>query len=369
MEFDHYSSTALLLQNDGMNQRSPIPDTITTDRDHFISGVGLAQLYYGAERLGLPAAEILQRSGLDPATALQPMARVPTWQAEAFLQELLLTSQDELLGLHIGQQMMPAIFNTMTSLAFSSTSLREAINFTTKYQALIGGNSGGFHLEQMDNGNMVLTASMVTQQPVLRRHLMTNLILLGTSMVRFITGQPNLTACRVEMEHNPVNDEEQSILESIFLCPVTFGATNNLVELDAHTLDLPINVFNDQRLIQAEAAAQQQLAEVQREQDLAGQIRWLARDLMLSGLPRRKTVADRLNISLRTLDRRMAEHGLSWQELLDDTRSQLACDYLKITDMTVAEISQRLGFSDTRSFQRRFQQWTGLTPSKYRDAL
>ena len=352
-----------------MNQHSIIPDSPPTDSDHFVSGIGLAQLYFGAERLGLPAGEILQRSGLDPATSLQPMARVATWQVEGFLQELLLASQDELLGLHIGQQMMPAIFNTMTSLAFSASSLREALTFTTKYQALIGGNSGGFHLEHRDNGNMVLTGSMVTQHPVLRRHLMTNLILLGTSMVRFITGQPNLTACRVQMEHAPVNDEEKAILENILLCPVTFGASNNLVELDAHTLDLPINVFNDQRLVQAEAAARQQLEEVEKQQDLAGQLRWLARDLMLSGLPRRKTVADRLNISLRTLDRRMAEQGLSWQELLDETRQQLAQDYLKITDMTVADISQRLGFSDTRSFQRRFQQWTGLSPSKYRESL
>lgn len=118
-----------------MNLDSIITDSPATDSDHFISGIGLAQLYYGAERLGLPSAEILQRCGLDAATSLQPMARVATWQAEAFLQELLLSSQDELLGLHIGQQMMPAIFNTMTNLAFSAASLREALTFTTKYQA------------------------------------------------------------------------------------------------------------------------------------------------------------------------------------------------------------------------------------------
>ncbi|MZR62991.1 AraC family transcriptional regulator [Alcanivorax sp. DP30] len=350
-----------------MNQPATLFETRTADAGHFVSGVGLAQLYYGAERLGLPAAEILARSGLDPSAALQPMARVPTGQLEAFLQELVLASQDELLGMHIGQQMMPAIFNTLTSLAFSATSLREALLFTTKYQALVGGNSGGFHVEQLDNGNMVLTASMVTQQPVLRRHLMTNLILLGTAMVRFITGQPNLAPLTIKLEHQAVSEEERCAFETLAQCPVQFGASSNQVELDSATLSLPINVFNDQRLVQAEAAAQEQLAAVQQQEDLIGQIRWLARDLMLSGLPRRKTVADRLNIGLRTLDRRMAEHGLSWQELLDETREQLACDYLKVTSMTVAEISQRLGFSNTRSFQRRFQQWVGMTPSQYRE--
>ena len=149
-----------------MNQPATLFETRTADAEHFVSGVGLAQLYYGAERLGLPAAEILARSGLDPSAALQPMARVPTGQLEAFLQELVLASQDELLGMHIGQQMMPAIFNTLTSLAFSATSLREALLFTTKYQALVGGNSDGFHVEQLDNGNMVATCSATFKRHV-----------------------------------------------------------------------------------------------------------------------------------------------------------------------------------------------------------
>ena len=350
-----------------MNPLPSTSDAFACDTEHFVSGVGLAHLYYGAQRLGLPVEDVLRRARLDPGSALQPMARVPTAQLETFVQELLLVSQDELLGMHIGQQMMPAIFNTLTSLAFSATSLREALHFTTKYQALIGGNSGGFHVEERPNGNMLLTASMVTRHPVLRRHLMTNLMLLGTAMVRFITGQPALAPLNMMLEHPAINDEERETFEALTGCPVIFSAGSNQVELDSHTLDLPINVFNDQRQVQAEALAREQLAAVEQQQSFVGQVRWLARDLMLSGLPRRKTVADRLNIGLRTLDRRMAEQELSWQQLLEETREQLACDYLKVTGMTVAEISQRLGFSSSRSFQRRFQQWRGMTPSQYRE--
>ena len=252
-----------------MNPLPSTSDAFACDTEHFVSGVGLAHLYYGAQRLGLPVEDVLRRARLDPGSALQPMARVPTAQLETFVQELLLVSQDELLGMHIGQQMMPAIFNTLTSLAFSATSLREALHFTTKYQALIGGNSGGFHVEERPNGNMLLTASMVTRHPVLRRHLMTNLMLLGTAMVRFmlltasmvtrhpvlrrhlmtnlmllgtamvrfITGQPALAPLNMMLEHPAINDEERETFEALTGCPVIFSAGSNQVELDSHTLD------------------------------------------------------------------------------------------------------------------------------------
>jgi AraC-like DNA-binding protein len=85
--------------------------------------------------------------------------------------------------------------------------------------------------------------------------------------------------------------------------------------------------------------------------------------------PRRETVAERLNISVRTLDRRLAEVDLTWQKLLDSMRAQLAREYLADPEMNVQAIATRLGFADVRAFQRRFRVWTGTTPSDYRSRL
>lgn len=338
----------------------------TESCEYYVCGIALAHIFHGAQRLGLPAEDAMARAGIDASLALQPTYRLPVHLHENYLRELLLISNDDLLGLHIGEQTMPAIYGIITSIAFSSASVRQAIRFSDKYQALIGGTGGGFHVEDLPGGHLLARIHMVTHHPILRRHLTLVLLTATLGMCRIITGMPALAPRRLWLDFQPASERERRKIEELALCPVTFGHDQTMAELDADTLALPINVFGDAGLAELEATAKRQLLEQQQQQGLAGQIQWLIRDQMINGLPRRKTVADRLNMSVRTLDRRLADEGLSWQGLLDDTRLHLAHDYLTLTDMSIAEISQRLGFSDPRSFQRRFRQLAGQSPAQIR---
>ena len=148
-------------------------------------------------------------------------------------------------------------------------------------------------------------------------------------------------------------------------CPVYFGATTTGLELAPETLSLTLNEFGDESMRMAENLARQQLEQQQSGGDIS-QIRLQVHDLMRTSAPRRELVADRLNISVRTLDRRLAEAGLTWQSLLDSLRLQLAREYLANPGMTIREVAGKLGFADIRAFQRRFRVWTGTTPTEYR---
>lgn len=90
---------------------------------------------------------------------------------------------------------------------------------------------------------------------------------------------------------------------------------------------------------------------------------------LAAGVTNSDQVARRLNMSKRSLQRRLAEEGTSFQLLLNETRSQLSQRYLADSALTVPEISHLLGFSDTSSFFRAFQGWTGKTPGAYRDEV
>lgn len=77
-------------------------------------------------------------------------------------------------------------------------------------------------------------------------------------------------------------------------------------------------------------------------------------------------VAASLHQSIRTVQRRLADSGLTWQELLDSTREQLACGYLRDRGLSLAEIALLLGYSEQSAFTRSFKRWTGLTPRAFR---
>ncbi len=94
---------------------------------------------------------------------------------------------------------------------------------------------------------------------------------------------------------------------------------------------------------------------------------------MVWGLPRGevgiKTVAPRLHMSERTLQRRLHAAGLSFQALLDRTRKELCLDYLSGGRISLDEIAYRLGYANTANFNRAFKRWTGQTPQAYRRRL
>lgn len=84
--------------------------------------------------------------------------------------------------------------------------------------------------------------------------------------------------------------------------------------------------------------------------------------------PNMAAVAAQLHMSESTLRRRLRQEGSGFQVLLDQVRLHLACQYLRETRLPVAEIGRLLGFDDVTNFRRAFTRWSGMTPSRLRDA-
>ncbi|ARU58644.1 AraC family transcriptional regulator [Oleiphilus messinensis] len=82
--------------------------------------------------------------------------------------------------------------------------------------------------------------------------------------------------------------------------------------------------------------------------------------------PTQAEVAGKMNMSVSTLHRKLAEQGASYKQLLSDFRRDLAIQQLQESQMTVDQIAELLGFSDASNFRRAFVNWTGKTPSDYR---
>jgi AraC-like DNA-binding protein len=77
-------------------------------------------------------------------------------------------------------------------------------------------------------------------------------------------------------------------------------------------------------------------------------------------------VAERMAVSKRTLARRLSDERISFQDLLDEAKNELASWYLRQTNVPISEIVERTGFSEMSNFSRAFKRLQGISPRDYR---
>ena len=89
------------------------------------------------------------------------------------------------------------------------------------------------------------------------------------------------------------------------------------------------------------------------------------RKTLCSGTPTPEQSASYVNMSYRTLQRRLADENTSYREILDNTRKNMATQLIETKKVPLIEVAFLLGFSDASSFSRSFKRWTGVTPARY----
>jgi AraC-like DNA-binding protein len=150
-----------------------------------------------------------------------------------------------------------------------------------------------------------------------------------------------------------------------FGAPVVFDADHDGLVLDRADLVLPLPGENAELAHANDQVAERYLAALE-PQRVATAVRELLVDMLPSGDASQQAVANRLNRSLSTLQRQLQAEGMSFQKLRDETRQRLAEDYIRESQLSLAEVAYLLGFSDQSNFSRAFRRWTGYSPREFR---
>ncbi len=106
-----------------------------------------------------------------------------------------------------------------------------------------------------------------------------------------------------------------------------------------------------------------------RENALVGSVRSIVTGLLVAGYPDLPTVVRKAGIPARTLQRRLAEAGLTYSDLVMEIRISRARELLGDRSRPIDEIASTLGYSDAANFTRAFKNHTGMTPTQYRPSV
>lgn len=154
--------------------------------------------------------------------------------------------------------------------------------------------------------------------------------------------------------------------EDYFCCPVHFGSDRDVLLVSDETLLRP-NKLGDESISQFfDTHLDAELSKYSEDQSLDAKLRIHISSTLSEGIPTISSVAQEFGLSGRTLQRRLATMGISFQTLVDESRRQLSEKLLRQTDYSLAEISFMTGFSEQSAFTRAFKRWAGQTPRSYR---
>lgn len=154
-------------------------------------------------------------------------------------------------------------------------------------------------------------------------------------------------------------------LRALFPGPINFDCPTTAMMFDTPILDMPITRNENDLRAFLSCQPRDWLSEPSINHTIADKVRRCLREGNV-GKMKAQDIARVLNMSLRTLSRRLEEEGTSIKSTKDTLRRDIALHRLTQTPDAISEIASDLGFADIPSFYRAFRAWTGVPPGAYR---
>ncbi|MBE0483926.1 MAG: AraC family transcriptional regulator [Bacterioplanes sp.] len=338
--------------------------TIITDSLGTASSNAIRQYLRAGQDYGIDPHDALTHNQLPVGIMDNSVARARGRDFQRLLRWLIEQSQDPLFGLKSARYVQPGSYSLVGYMVMNARTAREALHLTPAYEAIVG-DMGITKIEPY-HGHLAMRWICQYDDPVVIQHMIDNVLGSWLLFARWLTGLGDSQPEKVLLQRSAPSAKERDIYHEIFQAPLEFDAPMNALIIPENLLDTPLRQPDSQLLQALEQQAATIMAEIQQRHPIVLQTCSLLRTMMNDGLPRREKVAEQLGMTERTLQRRLQEAGTGYQQLLDDLRCDVATEWLRQSHLSIHDIALKLGFSESRSFHRRFKTWTGMTPGEYR---
>lgn len=312
-------------------------------------------------RLGLDTEQIVRAAKLDPAILQDPDARIPVEQAETLWQKAYALSNDPNLALHAIEVLPFGAYRVIDFLATCAPTIGAAFAKVSDYFPII---HDVVRLPYAVGERHATFAAEAPSRPSTITRPYAEYVLAAVFLRARIATNQRFPLMRVEFSHpRPADISEH---ERIFDCPVRFGAETCQMVIARDVWDMPRTGGNPDLFSVLDSHARMLLNQRPAPDDIVGRVREAIEEELRGGSPRLESIAKRLAMSPRTLQRRLRDQGVLFNDVLDAMRFRAAKSYLTHRDIAGTEVAFLLGFAEQSSFDRAFKRWSGQTPTEYR---
>jgi len=313
--------------------------------------------------------EQFSRHGIDPAQLeawthglgqLAPTRQLQLVQVRRLWQRAMQLTENPLLGLEVGAALPLQAMNVVALVLMHSPSLRVALGHTQRFQRLVS-NSGRFAVNAEARGLQL--AYRVTPSPVPMHPAQIDSLFAAYLGFLYRCLPPGKRPLQVDL---PGTDRRLvAHYEACFECPVRLGRTEPRVHFDAATLDAPWHAA-DPALLRLVLGRAETLLQAQGRSDVL--IDHVTAAVAAQGYAASSCarVARSLDLSTRTLQRRLADSGTNFRRLLDAARMGEALQLLADRSLPIATLAEQLGYAEPSAFSHAVRSHFGMSPRALR---
>ncbi|HFD80031.1 MAG TPA: AraC family transcriptional regulator [Gammaproteobacteria bacterium] len=312
---------------------------------------------------GVDPAPLFKQAGIPLAEVSRPEQRYLSTRMQRLWALALEATGDACFGLKVADYVQPSALHGLGFAWVASDTLRDGLTRLVRFSRFLNSYLDIRLEERPASVDLVIRGAEHWPGFV---HAAQDMGMASFLRMCRITAGEDIAPLAVHLQR-PEPDCVQEF-ERLFRAPLTFGAVDARLCFDRAQLERPLPTPDPECARLADQTVTDYLARFDRD-TLAQQVRARIIEQLPDGTPHQEEVARRLHLSLRSLQRRLRNEGTSFKHLLENTRRELALQYIRENHRSIGEITYLLGFSEPSNFTRAFRRWTGRSPLEYRESI
>lgn len=320
-------------------------------------------ILYAAQQKGADYDLLCKKVGITPQDLQNPDNHLPIIKAQKLWKEAIEMTGDAFLPLHIGEMINTISVGILAYVMMHSPTLKKALDKLCQYQDIVCDASKTSLI--IDNELAYLTISEPSNDIFAPHYAYESTLSIYNSAISGMLGQTiPLTAVHFDY---PAYVNDLSEYHRIFKgAEIVFSSHFSGLVFEKKYLDCLILNASPNLFSIFEVHADAILKSLKPAESLQEKIKKEILHDLKGEEPILSNIAKKLGIGVRSIQLKLKEEGVTFQQLLDEIRKNLATKHLKEAQLSTTDIAYLLGYSEPSVFFRSFKKWTGQTPTVYR---
>ena len=304
---------------------------------------------------------IFKLAGIDPKRLDVSGARYPYSAMQKLWQAAIDATGDPCFGLVAGRNIRPTTFHALGFSWIASRTLLESLQRLIRYTKLL--STAPIQLNLVKENDCWMLEDHALHEGLRDAHpAVADAFFMGVVALCRQAKDAHFKAQEVHFCHP--DHGQASTYTDAFEAPVYFDADCDQIYFDAATMEALLPGDNLELALVNDRIAEEYITALD-PTNIATEVRKLLIELLPSGEASQQHIAVQMNRSLSTLQRQLANEGTNYKEIREQTRQELAEQYVREGRYSLSQIAYLLGFSDQSNFSRAFRRWTGHSPGHY----